>query len=117
MVAEVELLQGLPGRETGGPDADLPAVGLAARHLPLEPGSQELSTVTEFSDGALSAGRSKAWARDGSFKARPKVDLVIWLPRVELHHLARCVMGALAGIRHRNNGQSSATRSRRTVMP
>ena len=39
---EVELLQGLAGRESGRPDADLPAVGLASGHLPLQTGSQKL---------------------------------------------------------------------------
>ena len=41
-MVEVELLEGLPGREPGGPDADLPAVGLAGGHLSLEAGGQEL---------------------------------------------------------------------------
>jgi hypothetical protein len=42
LVVEVELLEGLAGREPGGPDAQLTAVGLAGRHLPLQAGGEEL---------------------------------------------------------------------------
>ncbi len=42
LVVEVEVLQGLARREAGSSDAQLPAVGLACRHLPLQAGSQEL---------------------------------------------------------------------------
>ena len=42
LVVEVELLEGLAGREAGGTDADLTAVGLAGGDLTFEAGSQEL---------------------------------------------------------------------------
>jgi hypothetical protein len=41
-VVEVELLQALAGREPGGADAALPAVGLAGGDLALQAGDQEL---------------------------------------------------------------------------
>ncbi len=41
-VVEVELLQGLAGREPCGADAALPAVALAGRDLALQAGDQEL---------------------------------------------------------------------------
>ena len=57
LVVEVELLQGLAGRESGGPDADLPTVGLAGGHLPLQAGGQEL-LVGPVLSAARSARRS-----------------------------------------------------------
>ena len=41
-VVEVELLQALAGREPGGPDPALAAVGVAGGDLPLQAGDQEL---------------------------------------------------------------------------
>jgi hypothetical protein len=42
LVVEVELLEGLAGREPGGPDAELTTVGLAGSDLTLQAGRQEL---------------------------------------------------------------------------
>jgi hypothetical protein len=41
-VVEVELFQGLAGREPGRPDAALAAVGLTSGHLALQAGDEEL---------------------------------------------------------------------------
>ena len=41
-MVEVELLQALAGREPGGPDAALAAVGVAGGDLPLQAGDEEL---------------------------------------------------------------------------
>src|SRR5437879_9490303 len=42
LVVEVELLEGLAGREPGGADAQLAAVGLAGGDLTLQAGREEL---------------------------------------------------------------------------
>ncbi len=42
LVIEVEVLQGLAGREASGADAGLAAVGGTGRDLPLQAGGQEL---------------------------------------------------------------------------
>ena len=53
LVVEVELLEGLSGREAGRPDADLAAVGLAGGHLALETGGQELLVGPALGPGPL----------------------------------------------------------------
>ena len=53
LVVEVEVLEGLAGREAGGPDAGLAAVVLAGRHLPLEAGGQELLVAPALGPGPL----------------------------------------------------------------
>ncbi len=59
LVVEVEVLEGLAGREPGGADADLTAVGLAGRDLAFEAGGEEL-LVGPASARARSASRSTA---------------------------------------------------------
>ena len=53
LMVEVELLEGLSGREAGRPDADLAAVGLAGGHLALEAGGQELLVGPVLGSGPL----------------------------------------------------------------
>ena len=51
---KVELLQALAGREPGGPDAALAAVGFAGGDLALQAGGQELLMGPGFGAGPLS---------------------------------------------------------------
>ena len=53
LVVEVEVLEGLSGRETGRADAGLAAVGLAGGHLPLQTGGQELLVAPGLGPGPL----------------------------------------------------------------
>ena len=53
-VIEVELLQGLAGRELRGPDPALPAVGFAGGDLPVQAGGQELLMGPGLGAGPLS---------------------------------------------------------------
>ena len=53
LVVEVEVLQRLAGREAGRPDADLAAVGLPGRDLPLEAGGEELLVAPAVRPGPL----------------------------------------------------------------
>src|ERR671912_802951 len=53
-VVEVELLQALAGREAGGPDAALAAVGLAGGDLALQAGDQELLVRPGLRPGSFS---------------------------------------------------------------
>ena len=70
LVVEVELLEGLAGREAGGADAELAAVGLRGRR-PRVPGRRR-GTPHGSSPRlrARSASRSTAAASDGAFNAR-----------------------------------------------
>jgi hypothetical protein len=52
-VVEVELLDALAGREPGGPDPALTAVGLPGRDLPLQAGDQELLVGPGLGPGPL----------------------------------------------------------------
>ena len=78
LVVEVEVLQRLAGREPGGPDADLAAVGLPCRHLPLEAGGEELLVApsvgpgpfAETLDGAGQRGRLQRPAQIGEVGRR-----------------------------------------------
>lgn len=56
LVVEVEVLEGLGGREAGGRDAALAAVVLAGAHLPLKARREEL-LVAPASERARSARR------------------------------------------------------------
>ena len=53
LVVEVEVLEGLAGREPGGPDAQLTAVGLAGGDLTLEAGGEELLVGPALGPGPL----------------------------------------------------------------
>jgi len=53
LVVEVEVLEGLAGREPGGPDAELAAVGLAGGDLPLQAGGEELLMGPALGPGPL----------------------------------------------------------------
>ena len=52
-VLEVEVLQGLAGREPGGADASFSAVGLAGGDLALQAGGQELFVGPGLGAGPL----------------------------------------------------------------
>jgi hypothetical protein len=52
-VVEVELLQALAGREAGGADAALTAVGLSGGDLALQAGGQELLVAPALGAGPL----------------------------------------------------------------
>ena len=52
-VVEVELLEALAGREPGGADAALAAVGLPGGDLPLQAGDQELLVAPGLGAGAI----------------------------------------------------------------
>jgi hypothetical protein len=58
-VVEVELLEALAGRESGGADAALTAVGLPGGDLPLQAGDQELLVRPGFGAGAVSQPRHR----------------------------------------------------------
>ena len=53
LVIEVEVLEGLAGREAGGADAGLAAVGLAGRDLAFQAGGQELLVAPGLGPGPL----------------------------------------------------------------
>ena len=53
LVVEVELLEGLAGREAGGADAELAAVGLAGGDFAFEAGGEELLVGPALGPGAL----------------------------------------------------------------
>lgn len=62
LVLEVEVLQGLAGRETGRPDARLPAVALPRRDLALETRDEVLLMAPGL--------RAAASRSEGAFRAR-----------------------------------------------
>ena len=64
LVGEVEVVERLPGRESGGPDPDLPAVGRPGGHLTFQAGSQELLV------GPVLAPSPFAQAIDGGCQGR-----------------------------------------------
>jgi hypothetical protein len=64
LVIEVEVLEGLAGREAGGTDAVLAAVVLARRHLAFQAGGQELLMAPALCAGPL------AQAPDGGGQRR-----------------------------------------------
>ena len=51
LVLEVEVLEGLAGREAGRLDAGLAAMGLAGRHLAFEAGGQEVLVAPGIGPG------------------------------------------------------------------
>ena len=53
LVLEVEVLDALAGREAGGPDAGLAAVGLAGGDLPLQAGGEEVLVAPGLGPGPL----------------------------------------------------------------
>ena len=68
-VVEVELFQRLAGREPGGPDPALAAVGLAGGDLALQAGDEELLMGPVLSPGPL--GEPATDSRSvGAFSAR-----------------------------------------------
>ena len=70
LVVEVEVLEGLPGREAGRPDPDLPAVGLAGGHLALQAGGQELLVAPALGSAPVRPGARSTAASDGALSAR-----------------------------------------------
>ena len=75
-VVEVELLQRLAGREPGGADAALTAVGLPGGDLALQAGDQELLVRPGLGAGPARRAASTASRSVGAFSARVrKADL------------------------------------------
>ena len=60
LVLEVEVLDRLAGREPGGADADLAAVGLAGSHLAFQAGGQELLVAPGLGSGPLGQAFDRA---------------------------------------------------------
>ncbi len=71
LVVPVEVLEGLAGRELGGADAELAAVGSAGGDFSLEAGGEELLVGPAIGSGPF-GGRSTADASVGAFNARYK---------------------------------------------
>jgi hypothetical protein len=65
LVVEVEVLDGLAGREPGGPDPGLAAVGLAGRDLAFETGGQELFVGPSLGPGPFAEAFDAAQQRRG----------------------------------------------------
>jgi hypothetical protein len=72
-VVEVELLQALAGREAGGADAALPAVGLAGGDLTLQAGEAAHAPFARWCAGMASWLRS-AWLALGVLPAGPSLE-------------------------------------------
>ena len=70
LVVEVELLEGLAGREPGGADADLAAVGLAGGDFTFEAGGEELFVGPVLGAGPFGEPFDGPAASDGAFNAR-----------------------------------------------
>ena len=72
LVVEVEVLEGLAGREPGGPDPDLAAVVLAGRDLALEAGGEELLVGPVLGAGPF--GRAGRPTRPATVLSTPGTD-------------------------------------------
>ena len=70
LVAEVEVLEGLAGREAGGADAGLAAVVLAGGDLAFEAGGEELLVAPALGPGPLGEPVDRARPALGAFSAR-----------------------------------------------
>ena len=99
-VVEVEVLQGLAGREPGGPDAALAAVGLAGGDLPLQAGDQELLMGPGLGAGPLGQPGDRLAQRRGLQRPGQERDLRGGVPggRLRGGHHATPPSGAERGV-------------------
>ena len=81
-MVEVEVLQRLAGREAGGADAALAAVGFAGGDLALQAGGQELLVGPALGPGPFGQPRDRGSRSDGAFSARVrKASSAVTFPR------------------------------------